>query len=76
MYIMIYMIGNYYNQKKRMNIRLFKEKRRKRPDVEDMVWAIKMLMMSNKEIKRMITNFRDAVLKYNNQEIKKDSLKK
>jgi len=65
MYIMIYIVGNYYNQEKRMNIRLFKKKRRKRPDVEDMVWAIKMLMMSNKEIKRMITNFRDAILKYN-----------
>jgi len=48
-----------------MNIRLFNRKRRKRPDVEDMVWAIKMLMMSDKEIERMITNFRDAILEYN-----------
>jgi len=48
-----------------MNIRLFNRKRRKRPDVEDMVWAIKMLMMSNKEIKRMINNFRDAILEFN-----------
>jgi hypothetical protein len=36
-------------------------------NVEDMVWAIRMLMMSDKEIKRMITNFRDAVLNFNKQ---------
>ncbi|MBA7565025.1 hypothetical protein ES708_06696 [subsurface metagenome] len=48
-----------------MNIRLFNRKRRKRPDVEDMVWAIKMLMMSDKEIERMVNNFRDAVIEYN-----------
>ena len=48
-----------------MNIRLFNRKKRKRPDVEDMVWAIKMLMMSDKEIGRMINNFRDAVLEFN-----------
>ena len=48
-----------------MNIKLFNRKKRKRPDVEDMVWAIKMLMMSDKEIKRMIKNFRNAVLEFN-----------
>ena len=48
-----------------MNIKLFNRKKRKRPDVEDMVWAIKMLMMSEKEIKRMIKNFRNAVLEFN-----------
>lgn len=48
-----------------MNIRLFNRKRRKRPDLEDMIWAIKMLMMSDKEIKRMINNFHNAVLEFN-----------
>ena len=48
-----------------MKIRLFNRKRRGRPDVEDMIWAIKMLIMSEEEIKRMIENFRDAILEYN-----------
>ena len=49
-----------------MNIRLFNRKKRERPiDVEDMVWAIKMLMMSDKEIERMVKNFRDAIIEYN-----------
>jgi len=48
-----------------MNIKLFNRKKRKRPDVEDMIWAIKMLMMSNKEIEKMINNFRNAILKFN-----------
>jgi len=48
-----------------MNIKLFNRKKRKRPDVEDMVWAVKILMMSEEEIKRMLTNFHDAILEYN-----------
>jgi len=40
-------------------------KRRKRPDVEDMVWAIKMLMMSEKEIEKIIKNFYNAILEFN-----------
>ena len=48
-----------------MDIKLFNRKIRKRPDIEDMVWAIKMLMMSDKEIERMVKNFRDAVIEYN-----------
>ena len=51
-----------------MNIRLFNRKKRERPiGVEDMIWAIKMLMMSNKEIERMVKNFRDVVLEINNE---------
>ena len=48
-----------------MNINLFNRKKRKRPDEEDMMWAIKMSMMSKKEIKRMIKNFSKAVLEFN-----------
>lgn len=44
--------------------------------LEDIIWSIKFLMADEEEIKRIITNFRDAILKYNNQEIKKNSLKK
>ena len=36
-------------------------------NVEDMVWAIRMLMMSDKEIKRMLMTFRNAILNYNKQ---------
>ena len=50
-----------------MKIRLFNRKKRKRPNVEDMIWAIKMLMMSEEEIKRMIKNFSKAVLEFNKQ---------
>ena len=49
-----------------MRIRLFNRKKRKRTvDVEDMIWAIKMLMMTDEEIKRMVNNFRNAVLEFN-----------
>ncbi len=39
-------------------------------ELKDMIWSIKFLMAGEEEIKRIITNFRDAILKYNNQEIK------
>ena len=46
---------------------LFKIKERKKPlEVEDMVWALKFLMASEEEIKRVIKNFSDAIKKYNN----------
>jgi len=48
-----------------MKIRLFNRKKRKRPNVEDMIWAIKMLTMTDKEIERMVKNFRDAILEFN-----------
>jgi len=62
-------VGNGYEDRG-MNIKLFNRKKRKRPDVEDMVWAIKMLMMSDKEIERMVKNFRDAILKFNKKKVK------
>jgi len=49
-----------------MKIRLFNRKKRKRPDIEDMIWAIKMLMMSDKEIENMVMNFYNAILEFNN----------
>lgn len=48
-------------------MRLFNRKKRKRLDLEDMIWAIKMLMMSDKEVKRMINNVRNAVLALNKE---------
>ena len=48
-----------------MKIRLFNRKKRKRPNIEDMIWAIKMLTMTDREIERMVKNFRDAVLEFN-----------
>ena len=48
-----------------MKIKLFNRKKRKRPNVEDMIWAIKMLTMTDKEIERMVKNFRDAILEFN-----------
>lgn len=50
-----------------MRIKLFDRKKRKRPDEEDMVWAIKMLTMSEKEIKKMINNFCNAISEFNKQ---------
>lgn len=35
--------------------------------LEDIIWSIKFLMADEKEIKRIMTNFRDAILNYNNQ---------
>ena len=37
-------------------------------EIEDMIWAIKLLMMSKEEIKRMITNFRNAILEFNKEQ--------
>ena len=50
-----------------MNIKLFNRKKQKRPNEEDMIWAIKMLMMSDKEIEKMVMNFYNAVLEFSKQ---------
>ena len=47
-----------------MKIKLFNRKKRERPDVEDMIWAIKMLTMSEEEIKKIIKNFCNAIKYY------------
>lgn len=52
-------------ESRRMKIQLFKRKRKKRPDIDDMIWAIKMLTMGEKETRKMLINFRNAVLEFN-----------